>query len=157
MLCVINQTNIAISKEIIDFLGIIKDSLCPNEVELVIVNECEIRRLNKEFLHKDYATDVLSFGLDYSDIKIPSPPLGSIVISIDSAICMAESCKHSLKEEMAILFVHSLLHLLGYDHECDNGEHRLKEIEILAQFGINNPLITRNMNASKNNASKDEE
>ncbi len=140
-----NQTNITIEDEIIDFLHKIKKEITKQEVELIVVDKNEIRRLNKEFLNKDYETDVLSFGLNFDGINIKNPPLGSIVISIDSAIKIANELNHSLKEEFAILFTHAILHLLGFDHELDNGEHRKKETEILSKFGINNPLIERNI------------
>lgn len=140
-----NQTNITIEDEIIDFLHKIKKEITKQEVELIVVDKDEIRRLNKEFLNKDYETDVLSFGLNFDGINIKNPPLGSIVISIDSAIKIANELNHSLKEEFAILFTHAILHLLGFDHELDNGEHRKKEAEILSKFGINNPLIERNI------------
>lgn len=138
-----NETDISINEEILAFLNEIKASICANEVELIIVDSESIRRLNREHLKKDYVTDVLSFGLDYSDIKINTPPLGSIVICIQKAIEVAESSKHSLRDEIAILFTHALLHLLGYDHEVDNGEHRAKESEILSHFGIDKGLISR--------------
>ncbi len=141
-----NKTNLAIDNEILVLLETIQASICDNEVELIIVNSDEIQALNRDFLGKDYATDVLSFGLDFSDVKIPNPPLGSIVISLDSALAMSREFGHSLCDEFAILFVHGLLHLLGFDHEQDNGEHRAKEIEILARFNITNPLIERTIN-----------
>lgn len=138
-----NQTDNRIDIEILDFLTTVKNSITPNEVELIIVDKYEIKRLNKEFLNKDYETDVLSFPLDFSGINIQNPPLGSIVISIDSALKITKELNHSLRDEIAILFTHGLLHLLGFDHEIDNGEHRIKEREILASFGIKNPLIDR--------------
>lgn len=144
-----NQTKAKIQPEILDFLNIIKNDICKNEVELLIVDTKEIRCLNKEFLGKDYETDTLSFGLDYTGINIPNPPLGSIVISIDSAILVSQKYGHSLRDEFAILFVHSLLHLLGYNHEIDNGEHRQKEIEILKKYNILNPLIQRSLEDCK--------
>ena len=139
----INQTSINIDDEIIEFLHTIKNSITMQEVELIIVDKNEIKRLNKEFFNKDYETDVLSFGLNFDGININNPPLGSIIISIDRAIEVASKLQHSLKDEFAILFTHAILHLLGFDHEIDNGEHRKKEIEILSNFGINNPLIER--------------
>ena len=121
-------------------------------IELLLVSNDEIRTLNAEFLGRDYATDVLSFPLDLSGIELtsddlhldsPKLPLGSIVIAYQMADCVAKAQNHSLQTELAILFTHGLLHLLGYDHEADNGEHRIKECEILAHFGIKS-LIERN-------------
>lgn len=136
-------------------------------IELLLVSNDEIRALNAEFLGKDYATDVLSFPLDSSGIMdssgfvlevressgdsnadscldSPKLPLGSIVIAYEIAVSVAKAQNHSLQTELAILFTHGLLHLLGYDHEADNGEHRQKEREILAHFGIQSTLISRN-------------
>lgn len=143
MIHFLNQTNISIDSEILSFLTTIKNTITESELELVIVDKNEIRRLNKEFLNKDYETDVLSFPLDFSGINVENPPLGSIIISIDSAMQIAKKLNHSLKDEIAILFTHGLLHLLGFDHEIDNGEHRTKEREMLDNFGIKNPLIDR--------------
>ena len=69
------------------------------------------------FDHYVYETDVLSFPLDFSGINMQNPPLGSIVISIDSALKITKELNHSLRDEMAILFTHGLLHLLGFDHQ----------------------------------------
>ena len=136
-------------------------------IELLLVSNDEIRTLNREFLGRNYTTDVLSFPLDLSgiidlngfapksressadsriDSHLDSPklPLGSIVIAYQMADCVAKAQNHSLQTELAILFTHGLLHLLGYDHEADNGEHRVKESEILAHFGIKSTLISRN-------------
>lgn len=134
-------------------------------IELLLVSNDEICALNAEFLGRDYATDVLSFPLDLSgfvfessesnidsnansriDSPLDSPklPLGSVVIAYEIADSVAKAQNHSLQTELAILFTHGLLHLLGYDHEADNGEHRKKEREILAHFGIQSTLISRN-------------
>lgn len=226
-----NKTNISIKSNIIKFLGEIKDLVCKNEVELIIVNDSKIRELNKKYLGKDYATDVLSFGINYDEfnlessaflnekkslnsakippdsnllysktieskkleskkslanknlqnklsdkssdksnlsasspdiflilpleslpsylkfsyLKFPHLELGSIVISIDKAIEVCKIYNHSLRDELAILFTHALLHLLGFDHEIDNGEHRSTESLILQKFGIDSSLITRTL------------
>ena len=71
-------------------------------------------------------------------------PLGSIVISIDTAKKEAEEFGHSIEDEIKLLFIHGLLHLLGYDHEIDNGEMRAKEAEIIEKFNLPKSLIVRN-------------
>lgn len=139
----LNKTSFKIDSEILDFLQKIKSDICENEVELLIVRNEDIRTLNSEYLGRDYDTDVLSFGLDYSGINITNPPLGSIVISIDKALEFAHILKHTLRDELAILFVHGILHLLGYDHEVDNGEHRDREATILRAYDIDSSLIAR--------------
>lgn len=146
-----NHTKTQISNEILLFLETIASSLTRRNIELLLVENDEIAELNARFLGKDYATDVLSFPLDFSEIKgdsnksnlAESAMLGSIVISLDIAQKVAKEQKHPLKTELAILFTHGLLHLLGFNHECDNGEHRAKEREILQNFGITS-LIERN-------------
>lgn len=151
-----NHTNIKIDEEILGFLESIANDLTKQNIELLLVENSEITELNAAFLGKNYATDVLSFPLDFSEIKsddnktkmqnIDSSDftmLGSIVISLEMAQQVAESYNHSLKDELAILFTHGLLHLLGFNHECDNGEHRAKEREILGKFHIKS-LIERN-------------
>lgn len=145
MISYINNTSFNISEEIIDFLSLIKNEVCENEVELVIVDNNEIRALNRNFLNKDCETDVLSFSINNDGINIKDLSIGSIVISITKALDVINIYKHSIKDELAILFIHGLLHLLGYDHELDNGEHRKKEKEILNKFGIDTSLIERSL------------
>jgi len=70
-------------------------------------------------------------------------PLGSIVISIDYVLDKAKFYKHSEEAEMALLFIHGLLHILGYDHEIDTGEMREKEALIIKKFSLPNSLIVR--------------
>ena len=153
-----NRTDFEISGEILATLKSIAQSVTNRNIELLLVSDDEIRGLNAEFLGRDYATDVLSFPLDSSEIirkssvesnpdspnQMPHLPIGSIVISLEMAQRVADSQNHSLQNELAILFTHGLLHLLGYDHESDSGEHRKKESEILAHFGIESTLISRN-------------
>jgi probable rRNA maturation factor len=99
-----------------------------------------MRELNKIYRNKDKATDVLSFPLE----DMPGMPLGSIVISIDTAKKVANELGHSIEGEIKLLFIHGLLHLLGYDHETDNGEMREKEKEIIEKFNLPKSLIIRN-------------
>ena len=156
-----NRTDFEINGDILTTLKSIAQSVTNRNIELLLVSDDEIRGLNAEFLGRDYATDVLSFPLDSSEIirkshessvesnpdspnQMPHLPLGSIVISLEMAQRVADSQNHSLQNELAILFTHGLLHLLGYDHESDSGEHRKKESEILARFGIETTLISRN-------------
>lgn len=139
-----NRTDFEIDGNILALLESIACSVTNRDIELLLVSDDEICALNAEFLGKDCATDVLSFPLDLSKADSTHLPLGSIVISLEMAQSVADSQNHSLQSELAILFTHGLLHLLGYDHECDSGEHRVKEREILARFGIETTLISRN-------------
>jgi len=119
----------------------ITKTLTNKDIELIIVHNDEIQELNKEHRNIDKATDVLSFPLEFD---MPNMPLGSIVISLDYVEEKAKEYKHSQEEEFILLFIHGLLHLLGFDHEVDNGEHRLKEEELINQFNLPNSLIVRN-------------
>ncbi len=97
------------------------------EISLSIVNNEEIKEIN--FLHRNInkETDVLSFPLLDNFENVPSNilypiPLGDIIISIDKAISQANEYRHSLQRELCFLTVHSMLHLLGYDHMTEEEE-----------------------------------
>jgi len=118
----------------------ITQTLTDKELELIIVNNDEIQELNLQHRQKDSATDVLSFPLEQS----PFMPLGSIVISIDYVEQKAKEYNHSAQDEFTLLYIHGLLHLLGFDHEIDAGEHRSKEEKLIKKFNLPNSLIVRN-------------
>jgi probable rRNA maturation factor len=92
-------------------------------LELSIVGASTMRRLNNEYRHKDYATDVLSFPIwhDLETIKSQQGviSLGSIVICLPTAIRDAKKDQQTLQEKMNFLIEHSLLHLMGFHHEGD--------------------------------------
>lgn len=119
----------------------IAETLTKKDIELLVVKNDEIRILNKEHRKIDKATDVLSFPLDYDFVNMP---LGSIVISTDFVEEKSKEYGHEFNEEFSLLFIHGILHLLGYDHEVDNGEHRNKEEELIKQFNLPDSLIVRN-------------
>lgn len=86
------------------------------EVSLTFVTNSQIRELNRDYRGIDRETDVLSFPIDDSfDLDGPLL-LGDIVISVEKAVQQAEEYGHTLKREILYLVVHSMLHLLGYDH-----------------------------------------
>lgn len=97
-----------------------------------------LRRLNREFLQKNYATDVLSFpsGLEKGS-------LGDIAISVLRAAEQAKEFGHSLAIELRVLMLHGVLHLCGFDHENDRGEMRRVEMRWRRAFGLPNGLIER--------------
>ena len=101
----------------------------------LITDDEELRRLNREFRKKDHATDVLSFPSDHS--------LGDIAISIDRAREQAVALAHSLEQELQILMLHGLLHLIGLDHETDRGEMARAERRWRGHFGLPAGLIER--------------
>ncbi len=90
-------------------------------LEVSIVGNEEIKSLNKQYRGKDSITDVLSFE-DGDMLPDGRVFLGSIVISGERAFTQAQEIGNSFEEELRFLFLHGLLHLLGFDHETDNGE-----------------------------------
>ncbi|KAL9440292.1 hypothetical protein AB3S75_019033 [Citrus x aurantiifolia] len=87
------------------------------ELSILFCNDEFIRKLNKEWRDEDHATDVLSMSQHVPELKLPILMLGDIVISVETAARQAEERGHSLLDEIRILMVHGLLHLLGFDHE----------------------------------------
>ena len=114
------------------------------EISVKFVDDAEIRLLNREYRNIDKSTDVLSFPLGENgvyDINIDTGAkmLGDIVISIDHANAQAVEYGHTLEREIGFLTVHSMLHLLGYDHVNGGLEAvrmREKEETALTQLGL---------------------
>lgn len=127
--CLINET----------LLNDILEKLTHKEVELIIVDNAEIQELNKQYRYIDKPTDVLSFPIE----DTPFMPLGTVVISAQYAQEKANEFNHSLEDEIALLFIHGVLHCMGYDHEIDHGEQRNKEVEIIEYFNLPQSLIVR--------------
>jgi len=118
----------------------ILDELCSScLVEVILVNSNSIQILNKEYRGINKPTDVLSFPLE----RVEGSPIGSIIINIDKVLEKSAELSHSKDDEFTLLFLHGLLHLLGYDHEKDSGEMRKKEKEIIKKFSLPNSLIVR--------------
>ena len=138
MVLIDNQTSWKVPKKrikkILKYLGVAKD------IEVVITTNREIQRINSQFRNTNKPTDVLSFPL--AD-EVATPLLGTIVISFDFVKDGAKKYGHKKKDEFILLFLHGLLHLLGYDHEIDNGEMREREREIVKKFGLPDSLIVR--------------
>jgi len=120
----------------------------------LLTGDAELRRLNREFLSRDYPTDVLSFpaprgtGLQPAHIARgtglqPVGYLGDIAISVRRAAAQARRCGHSLEEEIGILMLHGVLHLKGYDHERDRGRMRRAEARWRKALGLPAGLAER--------------
>lgn len=112
------------------------------EVSLLFVDNLKIKSLNREYRNKDSVTDVLSFP-QYDSIKDDGINetfiyLGDIVISLDEAKSQANEFGHTIEREIVYLVVHSLLHLLGYDHmnDIEKLEMRSHEKVVLKELGI---------------------
>lgn len=142
MLNIENLTDFSIN---VKLLKNITNSLISREIDLTLCYNNTIQQYNKEYRQKDLATDVLSFPIDNDIINKNNKhlPLGSIVISIDHVRNNAKQYDHSEESEMTLLFIHGLLHLLGYDHEIDTGEMRKKEALIIKNFNLPKSLIVR--------------
>ena len=116
------------------------------EVSVTFTDNEQIRELNARFRNIDRATDVLSFPLfDYEGTSEEPPVdelvgmLGDIVLSLEQAALQAEEYGHSFEREVAFLCVHSMLHLLGYDHETgeeDEADMRRRQSEIMDLMGL---------------------
>ncbi len=113
-------------------IGKVLDSLHCNEQEISIlfVGDQGIRGLNHQFRDVDRPTDVLSFPqILEGEPEIPGAPvLGDVAISLETARRQSEEHGLSLEEELALLLIHGILHLLGYDHEIsDREEERMRK------------------------------
>jgi probable rRNA maturation factor len=109
------------------------------EVSVSLVDNDEIHQLNREYRNIDKPTDVLSFPLheDLENMMLPIC-LGDIVISLEKALEQAKEYNHSYGREVAFLTVHSMFHLMGYDHDTEENtkQMRQKEEEVLQALGI---------------------
>ncbi len=112
------------------------------EISLVITGQERIQELNRDYRGLDQPTDVLSFSLSEQKDEEPAPfigppdgvlHLGEVIISYPQALIQARETNHSQKREIAILIIHGVLHILGYDHEKQEMEPamRAREKEIL--------------------------
>ena len=116
----------------------------PCEINILYVDNEEIRCINRENRNIDSETDVLSFPLNDWDSPLEINPengallLGDVVISLEKAGSQAEEYGHRFQREVGFLLVHSILHLLGYDHmeEEDRLAMRRQEEEILAKLAL---------------------
>jgi probable rRNA maturation factor len=106
--------------------------------QCLVTDDKELLRLNRQFLGKDYPTDVLSF---------PSADeggeLGELAISSDRAFDQAAEFGHAIEDEIRILMLHGVLHLLGLDHEKDRGRMAREEARLRKRLGLPTGLIER--------------
>ena len=113
------------------------------QVSVTFVDNEGIHEINRKFRNIDRPTDVLSFPLlgddDLPDDKLFSVPLGDIVLSLERAKEQAEEFGHPFEREVAFLTAHSVLHLLGYDHETGEEDEKImrkKQNEIMEALGL---------------------
>jgi len=114
------------------------------EVNVTFVSDRKIKEINKTFRNINRSTDVLSFPLSYDGEYDINPEndcimLGDIIISVEHAINQAETFGHSVEREIAYLTVHSVFHLLGYDHVDEGNQKKImrtKEEQALEKIGL---------------------
>ena len=130
------------AESLMSFAEVLRDRVAGGcEFHCRITNDAELRSLNAQFRGRNYATDVLSF---------PSPAvgadgrsLGDIAISIQRARAQAREWRHSMEDEIRVLMLHGVLHLLGMDHESDSGRMKQTEIRWRRKLGLPVGLIER--------------
>ena len=107
------------------------------DLSVAIVSDRRMRALNRQFRGKDMVTDVLSFPSEDRGF------LGDIVIAAGVAARQAKDAGHSVQTELRVLSLHGLLHLLGYDHETDDGQMARAEARLRKKAGLPEGLIER--------------
>jgi len=125
-------------RRIEQFAGVVKEQVARGrEFHCLVTGDAELRKLNLQFRGKDAATDVLSFPSGQNN------PLGDIAISLGHARAQAREFGHSTEDEICILLLHGVLHLLGMDHETDQGRMARAEIRWRRRLGLPVGLIER--------------
>jgi probable rRNA maturation factor len=110
------------------------------KVNVLLTSSAEMKSLNRRFRGKDKPTDVLSFP---AEPAAKQQFAGEIAIAADIAAQNARALGHSPAQEIKILVLHGMLHLRGYDHECDNGQMARREKQLRAQLHLPLGLIER--------------
>lgn len=152
----VSETIPAQIKKVINAALDAEDVSLPCEINVLLTDDEGIHQINLDMRDVDRATDVLSFpmfdlepgvppeGEDYLDPDTGLCPLGDMVISLERAQAQAQEFGHSLEREFCYLTVHSVLHLLGYDH-MDEGpmkaQMRAREEAILGDLGITRETV----------------
>ncbi|NND65812.1 MAG: rRNA maturation RNase YbeY [Gammaproteobacteria bacterium] len=112
------------------------------QVVIKVVDAATMQSLNKQYRQQDKVTNVLSFPLDVAsdgDVRL----LGDIAICAEKVVTEAKEQQKTLTAHWAHLVIHGVLHLMGFDHQCDNqaAEMESKEISALAVLGVDNPYV----------------
>ncbi len=136
MIDIDNKTSFEVNNTLLQKIA---SSITNKDIELIITTNDEIQQINKEYRNIDKPTDVLSFPYE----EMPMSPLGSIVVSYDLVREKAKEFNHTQEDEFTLLFIHGLLHLLGYNHETDDGQMRQEEERLINEFALPESLIIR--------------
>ena len=122
------------------FARVVRDQVAHGRAfHCLVTGDAELRSLNLCYRGKDAATDVLSFPSGEAD------PIGDIAISLGRARSQARERGHSIESEVCILMLHGVLHLLGMDHETDNGRMARAELRWQHKLGLPTGLIERTL------------
>jgi probable rRNA maturation factor len=141
-----SETGIAISIELVELAAraTLDLSGAPDaDLTLVLTGDERIRALNRDFLHLDAPTDVLSFPADEPDPETGRRYLGDVVLSVPRAMVQAGVGGHPLEAEVQLLVVHGILHLLGHDHSEAEEKTRMwaAQAEILERLGVSPKIL----------------
>lgn len=127
--------------ELESFARLLRDDVAGGRgFDCLLTDDRELRRLNREFLGKDAATDVLSFP---ESVEADRPYLGELAISCDRAQEQADRYGHGLDDELKILMLHGVLHLVGLNHVNDRGRMARAESRWRKHFHLPAGLIER--------------
>ncbi len=117
----------------------------PDEADLTLMlaGDERLQALNREFRHVDASTDVLSFAADETDPETGRQYLGDVVISVPKARSQAQAGGHPLEQELQLLVVHGVLHLLGHDHAQAAEKARMwaAQAAVLERLGISPSIV----------------
>jgi probable rRNA maturation factor len=119
------------------WLAKIAPATARGDLSIAVISDRRMRALNRQFRGRDYATDVLSFPSDDRGF------MGDIVIAAGIAKRQAHEAGHAINTEIRVLALHGLLHLLGYDHESDDGKMARVEARLRKKAGLKEGLIER--------------
>lgn len=134
-----DQVEISDLQAVADKVLAITETSLESEIGLQIIEDAQMQQLNLQYMGIDSPTDVLSFPVPFQNPDTGNPYLGDILISYPTAARQAEAAGHPVAEEICLLLVHGILHLLGYDHLTTEDKTAMWDIQntILTALQIN--------------------
>ncbi|SDY30621.1 rRNA maturation RNase YbeY [Tindallia californiensis] len=125
----VTEEEIKLIEKAVAYCYEVEEYSCEYQLSISFVSNQEIHDLNLHYRQKDEATDVLSFPMDFQGPELEEKLLGDIVISADKMMEQAIEYGHSVKREMIYLIIHSVFHLMGYDHMIDSDKQIMRQQE----------------------------
>ena len=134
-----DQLEISGLQAVADKVLAITETSLDSEIGLQIIEDAQMQELNLQYMGINSPTDVLSFPVPFQNPDTGNPYLGDILISYPTAARQAEAAGHPVAEEISLLLVHGILHLLGYDHLTTEDKTAMWDIQdtILTALQIN--------------------